>query len=436
VEQLGTLFEIGLVAILIIANGIFSGSETAVVSARRSRLQQRADSGDAGAKRALALSEDPNAFLATVQIGITLIGILSGAFGGARLSGPVADLLDGIPGIDRYADTLAFILVVLVITYLSLVVGELVPKRIALNNPENTASRIAAPMERLSRAVAPAVRLLSSSTDGLLRVLRVRKSDEPAVTAEEVGMLLEQGARAGVFHPAEREMTERIFAFAEDRVVAIMTPRPEVAWLDLEDSREDIIRQIIESPFSRFPVGRGDLDELLGVVRAKDYLAARSLDADTTIESIVKEPFVLPETTHALQALERFRQTGEHLAIVIDEYGGVAGIVTLQNILEAIVGDLPETGDANRDGAFKREDGSWLLEGKFQADEMLELLDLNEPAGADVARYETVAGFVLDQFGHIPTVGERFSFDGWIFEVVDMDGRRVDQVLATPPSAS
>lgn len=433
---MGTLLEIGLVAVLIIANGIFSGSETAVVSARRSRLQQRADSGDAGAKRALALSDDPNAFLATVQIGITLIGILSGAFGGARLSGPVADLLDDVPGIGRYADTLAFILVVLVITYLSLVVGELVPKRIALNNPENTASRIAAPMGKLSRAVAPAVSLLSASTDGLLRMLRVRQSDEPAVTAEEVGMLLEQGARSGVFHPAEREMAERIFALADDRVVALMTPRPEVTWIDIDDPSEESVRRMIESPFSRFPVGRGDLDDLIGIIRAKDYLAARSFNAGATIESSLIEPFVLPETTHALQALERFRQTGEHLAIVIDEYGGVAGIVTLQDILEAIVGDLPETGDLSRDGAFQREDGSWLLEGKLQADEMLDFLDIDERPGSDPARYETVAGFVLDQLGHIPSVGERFSFGGWAFEVVDMDGRRVDQVLATPTEGS
>lgn len=237
---MSTGFEVGLVLVLILANGIFSMAETAVVSARRSRLQRRVAAGDAAAQHALALADNPNAFLATTQIGITLIGILSGAFGGARLSGSLATAIDDLPGIGRYADTIAFAVVVLIITYLSLVIGELVPKRIALNNPEGIAGRVAGPMMRLSRIVTPAVRVLGTSTEALLKLLRVKPNDEPPVTVEEVGILIEQGALSGVFEPEERNITERVFAFADDRVAALMTPRPEVIWIDTDDDPLEI----------------------------------------------------------------------------------------------------------------------------------------------------------------------------------------------------
>lgn len=426
------LLEIGLVAVLIIANGVFSMSETAVVSARRARLQQRAESGDAAASRALKLSEQPNVLLSTTQIGITLIGILSGAFGGARLSEPVADLLDGAPIIDRYAGTVAFILVVLAITYFSLVIGELVPKRIALNDPEGIASAIAGPMQRLSRAVGPIVHLLSVSTDALLRLLRVRQSNEPAVTEEEVSILLEQGALAGVFHPAERDMTERIFDLADDRVSALMTPRLEVTWIDVEASPDEIARIVITSPFSRFPVARESIDRTVGIVRAKEVLAEAATGGKAALPSELPKPLVVPESASALHVLERFRQAGDNMAIVIDEYGGTAGIITLQDILEAIVGDLSNDGEDADRGAIQRDDGSWLLDGKLPIDEVREILGLPALPGETEGIFETLAGFVISRFGHLPIAGEHTAWGGWVFEVVDMDGRRVDQILARP----
>lgn len=428
------VIEFGLVILLILANGLFSMAETAIVSARRSRLQRRHAAGDAAAGKALALSENPNEFLSTTQIGITLIGILSGAFGGARLSGYLADAIDGISGIERYADTLAFVIVVLVITYLSLVVGELVPKRIALNNPERIASTVAGPMTRLSRIVSPAVAVLGLSTEGLLKLLRVRPSEEPPVTVEEVGILIEQGARSGVFEPEERDITERVFDFADDRVAALMTPRTEVIWIDTDDDPQEIREKIVGSRFSRFPVAHDQLDHLLGVINAKDLLAAAAPDGRIELPAAFAPPFVLPETASAIRALEQFRMTGEHMAVVIDEYGGVAGVLTLQDILEAIVGDLPEGGGPSQSGAVRRDDGSWLLDASLPIDEVQEMLKLAGLPGEAERRYETLAGYIIEQAGHLPVVGERLDAAGWIFEIVDMDGRRVDQVLAIPKS--
>jgi putative hemolysin len=433
---LGTLLDIILIAILIVANGLFSASETAVVSSRRARLQQRAESGDEGARRALDLSNDPNVFLATGQIGITLIGVLSGAFGGAALSKPVAGLLERIPGLESSSETIAFILVVLTITYLSLVVGELAPKRIALNNPEGIAALIAAPMQRLSRIVGPVVSLLGASTDLILRVLRVRQNDEPAVTEEEVGILLRQGTRAGVFHPAEQAMTERIFDLADDRVSALMTPRPEIDWIDIESTPEQIAQTIYESQFSRFPVARGGIDRVEGTIQTKDVLVVNGDCWNVALPAELPKPLILPESTSALRALERFRQTGDQMAIVIDEYGGTAGIVTLQDILEAIVGDLPDPGEKQDAGIVRREDGSWLLDGRLPIDDVGELLELPNLPEEHEGTYETLAGFVIAQFGNLPTSGDRTAWGGWIFEVIDMDGRRVDKILAMPESNS
>lgn len=426
-----TFISFAFIVVLIIANGVFSMSETAVVSSRRARLQQRSDSGDTAAQRALRLSEQPNVFLATVQIGITLIGTLSGAFGGARLSEPVGDLIRELPGIGRFADTIAFALVVLLITYLSLVIGELVPKRIALNNPESIASTVAGPMNTLSKVVAPVVHLLGVSTNAVLTLLRVKDSDEPPVTEEEVGVLLEQGARAGIFLPAEREMTERVFDLADDRVAALMTPRPEVAWINVEATPEEIGALVLESPFSRFPVARRSLDNLVGIVSAKELLG-HIHNGSLSLPEQFREPLIFPESMMALRALERFRQTGEHLAMVIDEYGGTAGILSITDILEALVGDLPIPGESGVRDAFQRPDGSWLLEGSMPADDMAERLGIRELPGEAEGVYETAGGFVLSQLGHIPQLGEQFSIPGWTFEVVDMDGHRVDKLLATP----
>ncbi|CAA9531573.1 MAG: Hemolysins and related proteins containing CBS domains [uncultured Thermomicrobiales bacterium] len=428
-------FEIVVVLLLIVANGLFSLAETSVVSSRKSRLQQRAGGGDAAAGRALALAEDPNVFLATVQVGITLIGILSGALGGATVARSLADLLDGVPGVGRYADTVALVLVVLVITYLSLVVGELVPKRIALNNPEGVAARVSGPMRGLSAVTSPVVGLLGASTDAVLRLLGVRPSGEPPVTEAEVGVLLEQGAQAGVFDPAERAMVGRVFALADDRVAALMTPRPAVVWLDLDDPPEAQRRTMAESVFSRFPVGRGDLDHVVGVVRAKDLLADSLTGRPVAPEERLRPPLVVPEGLSALRLLEGFRQAGEHLALVVDEYGGTAGLVTIEDVLEAIVGDLPSTGEPGDAGAVRRDDGSWLLDGALPIARFADVLESAPPPEED-GDYETLGGFVLARLGRIPAAGTRFDWEGWRFEVVDMDGNRVDKVLATATSGA
>ncbi len=429
-DDLGNLFQILFVLLLIVANGVFSMSETAVVSARKARLQQRADEGDERARRALALSENPNIFLATVQVGITAIGILSGAFGGATIAGGLAARLEGIPALAPYADVLALGLVVLVITYLSLVVGELVPKRIALNDPEGISSLVAGPMSGLSRLSSPVVHILGASTDAALRLLRVRKSEEPPVTDEEIGVLLEQGARAGVFHPEEQELIESVFDFADDYVTALMTPRPDIVWLDLEDPAEENRRKMAESPYSRFPVCRGELDEVVGVVRAKDLLVGALTGRDRGLEGYLHPALFVPESTPALQMLEEFRRSGEHLALVVDEYGGTEGLVTLQDVLEAIVGHIPSVGEPDDLRVVRRPDGSWLLDGTLPSDELGEVLGIEGlPAGDG---YQTLGGFVLSELGRIPDAGDRFEWGGYRFEVVDMDGRRVDKVLVSP----
>jgi putative hemolysin len=429
--RLSTLIALGVVVFLTIANGLFAMSETAVVSSRRARLQERADRGDHAAARALALANEPNVFLSTVQIGITLIGVVLGAFGGSRFSGPVADLLEQLPGVDRIADTLASVLVVLLITYVSLVIGELVPKRIALNNPESVASVVATPMSALSRAVQPFVWLLGVSTTWVLKLLRVKDSDDPPVTEEEVGVLLLQGALAGVFHPEEQQIAARLFELADDRVTALMVPRPDVIWIDVNASAETIREIVAAHPHSRYPVAAGAIDNLLGVVTLRDLLL-RPIDEQWTLPSTFEPLVVVPETTMAFSALETFRQTGQNLTIIIDEYGGVAGILSITDILEALVGEIGATGQEIIGESVLRPDGSWFVDGSLAADELAKRLDLRELPGEAEGLFETTAGFVLSQFGHIPAEGDFFELPGWRFEVIDMDGRRVDKLLVTP----
>lgn len=428
---MSTAIAIAVVVFLTIANGLFAMSETAVVSSRRARLQERADRGDHAAARALALANEPNVFLSTVQIGITLIGVVLGAFGGSRFSGPVADLLEQVPGVERFADTIASILVVLVITYVSLVIGELVPKRIALNNPESVASVVAAPMTALSRAVQPFVWLLGVSSTWMLRLLRVKDSDDPPVTEEEIGVLLLQGALAGVFHPEEQQIAARLFDLADDRVTALMVPRPDVIWIDVNANAESI-RGIVEAhPHSRYPVSAGDLDNLLGIITLRDLLL-RPDDEQWTLPATFEPLVVVPESTMAFSALEKFRQTGQNMSIIIDEYGGVAGILSITDILEALVGDFSSRGDELLNDSARRPDGSWYVDGGMAADDLAKRLDLRELPGELEGLFETAAGFVLSQLGHIPDEGDSFEIPGWRFEVVDMDGRRVDKLLVKP----
>ena len=426
------VLEILIVFLLLVANGVFAMAEIAIVSARKARLQQLADTGDARARAALELATHPNQFLATVQIGITLVGILAGAFGGATLAEEIAAWLSVIPLLAPYGETIGVGIVVLSLTYFSLVIGELVPKRLALNNAERIASAVAAPMRVLSAITAPVVRLLNISTDVVIRLLGVKPSAEPSITPEEIKVLIEQGTESGVFEETEQDMIASVLRLDERRVGAFMTPRTQIVWFELDDSPEDIRRKIENSQHSRFPVIRDSLDNVHGIVRAKDLLMQSLAGQPLDLRALLRPPLFIPESMSALKVLELFKQNGTHIALVTDEYGGIQGMVTHNDILEAIVGYIPSTGEASEPQATRREDGSWLVDGLLPIDRLKEIFDLEKLPDEEHGHYQTVGGFVMAQVRSIPTVGQRFEWGNLDFEVVDMDGHRVDKVLVTP----
>lgn len=421
--------ELAAVLFLILLNGFFAMSELAVVSARKIRLQQLAEEGSRGARTALALQEDPSRFLSTVQIGITLIGVINGAVGGATLADRLAPVLDAIPALAGYGQTLSIAIVVMVITYLSLIAGELVPKRIALNNAEAIASFAAPIMRSLSRATAPFVWLLGASTEAMLKLLRVPEKAEQMVTEEEVKSLIAEGTASGVFDPGEKRMIEGVMRLADRTVRSIMTPRPEVMWLDIDDEPDNIKREIRETRHSRFPVCRGDFDDVIGVVHTKDLLHRLLQDGPFDLRADVRDALVVHDGTEVMRLLELFKQSGEQIAIVVDEYGTVEGITTLTDVLEGIAGELPDDGGENSD-IVRRADGSLLIDGMMAVEEVEAHLGLKSLRDED-SGYHTLAGFLLFKLGRIPTAGEYADHDGYRFEVVDMDGRRIDKVLVT-----
>ncbi|MEH2297445.1 hemolysin family protein [Nostoc sp.] len=430
-------FEILIILVLIIANGVFSMSEMAIVSARKVRLQQLANQGDAKAKVALKLAESPNHFLSTVQVGISLIGILTGAFGGATIASRLAIYVKRVPLLAPYSDPLSFGIVVLLITYFSLIVGELVPKRLALNNPERIASIVAIPMQALAAIGSPVVFLLSASTDLILRVLGITASTEPQVTEEEIKILIEQGTEAGTFEEAEQDMVERVFRLGDRPVSYLMTPRPDIVWLDLDDSAEENRQKMVDSAYSRYPICQGGLDNVLGVIPVTDLLARsfRGEPLDLTIG--LRQPVFVPESTRGLKVLELFKQTITHMALVVDEYGVIQGLVTLNDIMSEIVGDVPSTDGQDQPQAVQREDGSWLLDGMLPVEEFLELFGMEEWQSEERGSYQTLGGFVITHLGRIPAAADYFEWQSMRIEVMDMDGNRVDKVLVIPkPSKS
>ncbi len=429
-------FEIVLILVLIVANGVFSGSEIAVVSARKIRLQQLADAGDRQAQSALKLARAPNDFLSTVQIGITLIGILSGAVGGATLAQRLRPLIATVPALRPWSEGISLALVVTLITYLSLVIGELLPKRIALNAPEAIACRVARPMRWLARCCAPLVHVLGHSTDGLLRLLGIRTSEEPELTEEEIKALIRQGAASGVFEEAEHDMVQRVFRLGDRSVRAIMTPRTEICWLDSEDSLEAQIEAVSHSNHSRFPVGRGSLDDCLGIVRGRHLLAARLASPDVDLEPMLQPSLYVTEGARALAVIEQFKQTGVHIALVTDEFGGIEGLVTLNDLMEAIVGDLPSAEDREEPLVHRREDGSWLLDGSLDIGEFKALLEQRSLPEEASGGFHTLGGFVLHMLGRVPSAGDHFHWNGLRLEVLDMDGKRIDKVLVSSLPAS
>ncbi|MBE8968410.1 HlyC/CorC family transporter [Nostocales cyanobacterium LEGE 12452] len=425
-------FEILIILVLIIANGVFSMSEMAIVSARKVRLQQLANQGDAKAMAALKLAESPNHFLSTVQVGISLIGILTGAFGGATIANRLAVYVRLVPFLAPYSEPISFGIVVLIITYLSLIVGELVPKRLALNNPERIASTVAIPMRALSAIASPMVYLLSASTDLILRLLGITASTEPQVTEEEIKILIEQGTEAGTFEEAEQDMVERVFRLGDRPVSYLMTPRPDIVWLDLDDSAEENRQKMVDSAYSRYPVCQGGLDNVLGVIPVTDLLARsfRGEPLDLTIG--LRQPVFVPESTRGLKVLELFKQTITHMALVVDEYGVIQGLVTLNDIMSEIVGDVPSTDGQDQPQAVQREDGSWLLDGMLPVEEFLELFGMEEWESEERGSYQTLGGFVITHLGRIPAAADHFEWQSMRIEVMDMDGNRVDKVLVVP----
>lgn len=423
------LIEIFIILILIFLNGIFAMSEFAIVSARKMRLQQRAEKGDARAAVALELAEEPTSFLSTIQIGITLVGIFAGAYGGVTVAKGLAAYFTEFPSLAPYAEMLSVTLVVLVITYLTLVFGELVPKRIALNNAENLAAAIAKPMRLLSRIAGPFVFVLSRSTGLVLRIMGVRATAEPPVTEEEIKILLEEGTEAGIFEKAELSMVKGIFDLGDRRAESLMTPRPDVIALDLDDPDEENLRKMVLSGRSNFPAFQGDLDTVVGMVSVKNVLARMVEGGSPDITGAVTKPLFLPDTISVLKLLESFKETGLHSALVTDEYGSVQGIVTLHDILEAIVGDVRTFGEPEEAPVVTREDGSWLIDGSTPVEDLKDLLSVEVFPGEEEGEYRTIAGLVIYVLNSIPATGDYVEIGGLRYEVVDMDGKRVDKVL-------
>lgn len=426
-----TSLEILIIFVLIIINGIFSMYEMAMVSSRKQRLEQRVEDGDRGAATALELKEKPTRFLSTVQVGISLISILAGAFGGVRLATPLGLFFQQRGWFGTSTETVALVLVVVVITFFSIVLGELLPKRIALNNPEMVSSALSGVMKFLSSLTRPVINLLDFSTELGLKILGVKPNPLPNISEEEVKLLIEEGRESGVFEEAEQEMVTGVFRLSERRIDALMTPHTELVWIDLENDHETIIRELKESEYSRIPVARGGLDQVVGVVNIKELIGVDLNSPDFNLENYAREPLYMPENLPALRAFARFRETGTHQALVIDEFGGISGMVTLYDVLESIVGAIPlDESDKNQE-IVERADGSWSLDGLLPIDELKEILDVDELPGEEKAAYQTLSGFVMNQLGSIPKIGQAFVWDHFRFEVVDMDIRRVDRVFVT-----
>jgi putative hemolysin len=430
-------FEIALVALLILGNGIFAMAEIALVAARRPRLKSMAEKGHQGAKLAIELSESPGRFLSTVQVGITLFGVVSGVVGGARIAGTLAEPFKTLPVVGPYADVVALILLSAVITVLSVVVGELVPKRLALQNPESIASFCARPMTRLSRLAGPLVSMLSSSTDLLLGALGIKKTADAAISDEEVRILIDEGLSTGAFRKEEKEMVEGVLDLDEQTVEDLMTPRARIVWLSLDDSDEENWRRIAGSGHSHFPVFQKTRDNVLGMVSVKSLWANLSLAGLADLRALVTPPLYVPTSMPAPSLIAEFKKTGRHIALVVDEFGGLQGLVTLNDLMEAIVGDLPERGQRSEPQALRREDGTWLVDAILGIEEFKKALVI-EAELPDEEEFSTLGGFVIAQLGRIPKEGEKVRWSNYEFEVMDMDRLRVDKVLVKrlPPQSS
>jgi putative hemolysin len=422
------LIAIAVVLLLIVLNGLFAMTELAVVSSRRSRLQARAERGDKGARKALKLSEEPTQFLSSVQVGITLIGILAGAYGQATIAGEINAVLEStFPAAAAWSEVFATALVVVCITYVSVIVGELVPKRIALIFPESVASMMAAPISAVAVVLKPFVMLLTVSTSGILKLMGIRDRDGSDVTQEEVETILAEGTSAGLIEPEEQVMIEEILRLGDRPIRVAMTPRPEVFWVALDDTEAQLRDEVRTCPYSRIVVAReSDVDNPIGVVHKKDLLDSLLDNGEFNIEKLVAEPAVIPQSTSVLKALEILKGSKVHMAFVVDEYGAFEGVVTATDLLEMIAGDFNESHDEPNADIIPREDGSWLVDGRTNIDELAD--ELGEEFG-ETDGFHTVAGLVLHKLSRVPHEGEILQLGRFEVEVVDMDDRRIDKLL-------
>ncbi len=426
------ILEIILIFFFLLANGLFAMAEIAVVASRRARLKALADDGNQGAVLAHELSKSPGRFLSTVQVGITLFGVLSGVVGGARIAGRLAMPFSNVPFLKDWADLIALILVSTLITYFSVIIGELVPKRLALNNPERIAAWLARPMNGLAILAGPVVNLLNRSSELLIALMGVKKSAEPPVSEEEVRVLIDEGLSTGVFKKAERDMVEGVFELDEQTADDLMTPRARMVWLSLDDSDDENWRRIAGSGHSHFPVYQKTRDNVVGMVSVKSLWANLSLAGRAELRTLVTPPLYVPTSMPASTLISEFKKSGKHIALVVDEFGGLQGLVTLNDVMEAIVGNLPEREQRHEPKAVLRQDGSWLIDALLEIDEVKHHLQIERDLpGEDEDEFTTLGGFLLDRLGHIPREGEKVEWDRFTFEILDMDRQRIDKVLVT-----
>ena len=426
----GEIIEIIIILILIIFTGYLSMAELAVVSVRKAKMQKYVEEGDKRAQIVFDLLEDPNEFLSTVQIGISLIGVLTGAFGGVTLAEPLANAISFIP----YSEPISVAIVVIITTYLTLVIGEIVPKVVALNDPERVSLKVAKSMLILSKVSRPFSFILAKSSSFLLWLMRVENRNKDAVTEEEIELMIKEGIEDGTIEQEEEDIIKRVFKLDDLKVESIMTPRNEIIWIDLEDDRQANKVKIMESKRSIFPIASGELDDFIGVVQAKDILSLMFSDEKFDINSIVKEPLVVSENLETLELLKEFKENQEyvHMSLVVDEFGSVEGLITLNDLLEGIVGDIPGIDEDDDPIATQRDDKTWLIDGRFGIDKFKELFDIDEKfPDEEEDGFTTLAGFILSISGTVPDVNDKYQWERFCFEIVDLDGHQIDKILVT-----
>lgn len=430
------LTELLILLGLLLLNGVFAMAETALISARRTRLETLAQQGQKSALRAMELQSDPGIFLSTVQVGITLVGIIAGAASGAGLSRELEPWVASIPWLGQWAPTISMVIVVSIITFLSVVVGELLPKRLAIHAPERWAATLAGPMTKLSTLASPIVRLLDFSSDTLVRLFGVKPGEEPVMSEEEVRASIIQGHRAGALKSHERDMLESVLELDDLTAADLMTPKPQIVWINLADSPSENRRRMIESGHSWFPVYQGTRDDVLGMISVKSLWKHSDSGPTTDLKPLLIPAVFVPETMPAARVIEQFRKHNRHQALVIDEFGTMQGLITLNDMMQAILGTLPDEPAPNAPGSRQLDDGSWLVDGQTEMEDAAKAAGFPLPATFAEDDYRTVAGFVMHVLGHVPAEGEHFDWQGYKIEVADMDRQRIDKIRVVAPQTS